>query len=53
MKNPLLFSIIEEIDEELLESQAGSVLDQAETLIQDFQTSRVELVPTVKGYILA
>ncbi len=51
-KMPVLDSIAEE-DEESIEKQAGSVLDQAEEYIQDFQTSRIELVSTIKGYLLA
>jgi len=40
-------------EEEELERQAGGVLDQAEEFIKDFTHSRIELVPTVKGYLLA
>eukprot|EP00347_Sterkiella_histriomuscorum_P006016 403354389 len=53
---PALGSITEEdiiYEEEEIENQAGGVLDQAEEFIKDFTNSRIELVPTVKGSMLA
>ena len=54
--SPSISSIREEdiiYEEEEIENQAGGVLDQAEEFIKDFTDSRIELVPTVKGHLLA
>lgn len=56
IKMPVLDSITEEeiiYEEEEIEKQAGGVLDQAEEFIKDFSSSRIELVPTIKGFLLA
>ena len=44
----------DEVDEEEeIEKQAGSTLDLAEGYIKDFEKSVIELVPTVRGELLA
>ncbi|CDW79366.1 protein kinase domain containing protein [Stylonychia lemnae] len=56
IKAPLMDCITEEdimYEEEEIENQAGGVLDQAEEFIQDFSCSRIELVPTIRGSLLA
>lgn len=45
--------ITEEDEEEQIENQAGGVLDQAESYIRDFTMSRIDLVPTIRGGLLA
>ena len=40
-------------EEQELERQAGGALDQAEEFIKDFTDSRIELVPSVRGCLLA
>lgn len=45
--------ITEEEEEEQIENQAGGILDQAESYIRDFTMSRIDLVPTIRGGLLA
>jgi hypothetical protein len=47
-------SINEEDEEDQLDNfLAGSVLDKAEAFIKDFERSFIELVPSVRGYLIA